>query len=83
MEKLKKHRVWRKKLGNCAVKAWGGENRMQHPASMEREKTYVQASERGDIEKSAVRNEDIYHGCQMERSRRLVYICMTGHVSNA
>jgi len=57
MEKLKKHRVWRKKLGNCAVKAWGGENRMQHPASMEREKTYVQASERGDIEKSAVRNE--------------------------
>lgn len=30
---------------------------MQHPASVEREKTYVQVSERRDIEKSAVRNE--------------------------
>lgn len=30
---------------------------MQCPASVEREKTYVQASERGAIEKSAVRNE--------------------------
>lgn len=37
MEKLEKHRVWRKKLGNCAVKAWGGENRIQHPTSVERE----------------------------------------------
>lgn len=30
---------------------------MQCPASVEREKTYVQANERGAIEKPAVRNE--------------------------
>ena len=26
-------------------------------------------------QKSPVRNEDVYHGCQMERRRDLVYIC--------
>lgn len=45
------------KAGNCSVRGWCGENRMQCPASVEREKTYVQANERGAIEKPAVRNE--------------------------